>query len=108
MAAGDKSILTECGKSLEIRGKAAVGHEDWLRYPAPMWWWGKQKPLRGQLLEARDKVQRQLEVLYAGNVAGDMVQWQPGTVDELRNVLAEINKSLAELDADQAKGSESA
>ncbi len=70
-----------------------------------MWGWGKQKPLREQLLEARDKIHRQLEIIAAGSID---YAWQPGTKEELLSALAEINKRLAELDADQAKESGSA
>jgi len=54
--------------------------------------------LREQLIEARDKVHRQLEILAAGPAD---FQWQPGLMDELRSVLAQLNKQIAELDGDR-------
>lgn len=52
-------------------------------------WRRKQKSLREQLIEARDNVQRQLDILAAGPIK---LGWQPGTQDELRATLAEINQ----------------
>ncbi len=64
-----------------------------------------QKTLRQQLIEARDKVQRRIEILTAGPASGDV--WarrsdSDGLIAELQGELEEINKSLAALPAGDA------
>jgi hypothetical protein len=63
------------------------------------WWRRKKKSLRQQLIEARDKVERQLDIIAAGPIE---LPWQPGTAESLRATLAEINQQLAELGPDDA------
>jgi hypothetical protein len=60
------------------------------------WWRPKRKTLREELTEARDNVQRQLDIIVAGP-SSNTTRWQPGTIDELETVLAELNKKLADL-----------
>jgi hypothetical protein len=65
-----------------------------------MSWWRKnkpEKPLRAQLIEARDNLERQLDIVTAGPIK---LAWQPGTIEELRAALAEINRQLEEVGPD--------
>ncbi len=50
---------------------------------------------RQQLIEARDKVQRQIEILQAGPAY--ILPFDPSLLPELTKVLGEINENLAAL-----------
>jgi hypothetical protein len=63
------------------------------------WWHRKKKSLREQLTEARDNLQRELDIIAAGPIK---LPWQPGTAESLRATLAEINQQLDELGPDDA------
>jgi len=54
---------------------------------------GKQKSLRAQLLDARDKVRRQLEILKGQPSSGDP-RW-----GDIRGVIAELEAELRDLNA---------
>ena len=64
------------------------------------------KPLRQQLLEARDNVERQIDILVAGPASkgkgGGFID-NSGLIEELRGTLREINKALNGLGPDDAK-----
>jgi len=57
--------------------------------------------LREQLTEARDNVQRQLDILAVGPADND-TRWQPDSVTQLCAVLAELNQRLEELGPEDA------
>ncbi len=65
------------------------------------WWRRKQKSLRQELTEARDNVQRQLDILAGGPTAN--YGWQPGMADKLRTTLADLDNQIAELGPDNAR-----
>lgn len=65
------------------------------------WWHRKQKSLREQLTEARDNVQRQLDILAAGP-SNNNTRWQPDSITELQTVLAELNQRIADLGSEDA------
>jgi hypothetical protein len=68
-----------------------------------MWWDRKKRPeppLREQLIEARDNLRRQIEVLQAGpssvGKGGEFID-NSALIDELSNTLREIEDGLANL-----------
>lgn len=64
-----------------------------------------QKNLRQELLEARAKVQRQIEIVEAGpaiNVWGGELQHGPAQIAELTATLKELEDALANLGDDDA------
>lgn len=56
-----------------------------------------RKSLRQELLDAQAKIERQLEILSAGP---HEMSWQPGTVEQMKVVLAEIKQQLEEIDSE--------
>ena len=64
---------------------------------------GKQKSLRAQLLEARDKVRRQLEILKGQPSSGDP-RWGDtrGVISELGAELRDLNAALDNLGSDDS------
>ncbi len=60
------------------------------------WWRRNRKTLREELTEARDNIQRQLDIILAGP-ADSRDRWQPGTVEELQSTLAQLNERIADL-----------
>jgi hypothetical protein len=55
------------------------------------------KPNRAQLLEARDNIQRQIEILEAPpTLLWDRQSTNAGAISELRRVLTQLNESLGE------------
>jgi hypothetical protein len=66
-----------------------------------LWWKKKEKPLREQLIEARDKLRRQIETLHAGPASlgrgGEFID-NSALESELTSALRRIEQTLAELD----------
>lgn len=64
-------------------------------------WWKKsvasEKDRREQLIEARDKLRRQIETLRS-QVLGN--RWQPGIGDPTPNLIAELSGMLAEIEVE--------
>lgn len=58
--------------------------------------------MREELIEARDKVQRQLEILSAGPVGKGGSLDAEQAIPMLQNVLADIEDRLADLEKDDA------
>ena len=56
----------------------------------------KKKPLRQQLMEARDSIERQLSIMAAGP-ANSSTRWQADSIAELEHTLHEINRQIADL-----------
>jgi hypothetical protein len=66
-----------------------------------MGWKKKPEPsMRDQLVEARAKLQRQIEIMSVGTIRG--WGYQPGSQEELESELHEINDALANLEPDDA------
>jgi hypothetical protein len=68
-----------------------------------MWWHRKAKPLREQLIAARDNLNRELEILRGA----PQIKVPPGAnnralIDKLESELREIDAELANLGADEA------
>jgi hypothetical protein len=62
-----------------------------------------EKTLRRQLLEAREKLSRQIEIMEAGPAfAKGVYDFQPGVIAELKAELARVDQSLADLGLDDA------
>jgi hypothetical protein len=67
-----------------------------------MWWFkaGPERPIREQLIEARDAVRRQIEVLQAGpssvGKGGGFIDNRP-MIAQLSATLAEIEQNLVDL-----------
>lgn len=53
--------------------------------------------LRRQLLEAREQLQRQIEILKVGPTGPNMA-FQPGMIERLQNLLDEIDQQLSTLE----------
>ena len=64
----------------------------------------KGKPLRQQLLEARDDVAHQLSIMASGPINNN-TRWQPDSIAELQRILEQLNEQIADLEADDAKRS---
>ena len=72
------------------------------RYYVDMWWRKKdrpEKPLREQLIEARDNVRRQIEVLRAGPSS---VGTGVGDFTDNASLIADLSNTLRELESDLA------
>ncbi len=70
-------------------------------YHLAMWWKKKpEPPLRDQLVEARDKLRRQLDLLN-GPPAGNRSHWgdNGAVIADLEAELAEIEQALTQMDA---------
>jgi hypothetical protein len=74
-----------------------------LCYGAPMWWGRKtdppEKPIREQLIEARESLRRQIEILQAGPASigkgGEFID-NTDMIAELSGTLREIEQALAD------------
>ena len=73
-----------------------------------MWPWSKkpdEKPLREQLIEAREALVNQIAILEAGPsylITADAIYGRHMRADALKATLAEIREQLASLEADEA------
>ena len=64
----------------------------------------KEKPLRQQLLEARENVAHQLSIMASGPINNN-TRWQSDSIAELQRILEQLNEQIADLEPNDAKGS---